>query len=72
MEENLLRGAIATKYGSCERFAKAINWSGRKARDIVSGRQRMTAQDINEMAECLQITDAGEFMKIFFGRQSTK
>lgn len=66
MEGNALRGAVAEKYGSCAKFAKALNWSGRKTRDIVSGRQVPDAKDIKEMAEALEIQEPREFMRIFF------
>ena len=66
MEGNALRGVVAEKFGSCAKFAKALNWSGRKTRDIVSGRQVPDAKDIREMADTLEITEPREFMLIFF------
>ncbi len=72
MQVNVLRGEVAAKFGSCENFAKALNWSGRKARDIVSGRQRMTADDIVEMSEALGINDNDELIRIFFNKPATK
>lgn len=66
---NPLRGAVAAKFGNCEAFSKALNWSGRKARDIVSGRQIPTAKDIEQMAEALGVMDDQDaFMSIFFGK----
>jgi hypothetical protein len=66
---NALRGAVAEKYGTCEAFAKALGWSGRKARDIVSGRQVPTARDITEMAHTLEVMeDPAAFMRIFFAK----
>lgn len=66
MEGNVLRGVVAEKFGSCAKFAKALNWSGRKTRDIVSGRQVPDAKDIKEMADTLNITEPKEFMRVFF------
>ena len=66
MEGNVLRGVVAQKYGSCAKFAEALGWSGRKTRDIVSGRQVPDAKDIKEMADKLKITEPSEFMRIFF------
>ena len=66
MEGNVLRGVVAEKFGSCANFAKALNWSGRKTRDIVSGRQIPDAKDIKEMADTLNITEPKEFMRVFF------
>ena len=64
--ENILRGRVAAKFGSCTRFAKALNWSGRKTRDIVSGRQIANADDITHMAKGLEISDPVDFVYVFF------
>lgn len=66
MEGNPLRGVVAEKFGSCAKFAEALNWSGRKTRDIVSGRQVPNAKDIQEMADKLEIRDRTEAWRIFF------
>ena len=67
MEKNVLRGEVAARFGSCEAFAAALGWSGRKARDIVSGRQTPTAREITQMADALGVMDDPErFMSIFF------
>ena len=66
MEGNVLRGVVAEKFGSCAKFAKALRWSGRKTRDIVSGRQVPDAKEIKEMAVALNVTEPKEFMRIFF------
>lgn len=67
MQKNPLRGEVAAKFGSCEAFAKALDWSGRKARDIVSGRQIPTAREITQMADVLGLLDDPDaFMSIFF------
>lgn len=66
MEGNPLRGVVAEKFGSCAKFAEALKWSGRKTRDIVSGRQLATTKDVKEMAEALKIKEPSEFMRVFF------
>ncbi len=67
--ENPLRGAVAAKYGSCEAFSKALKWSGRKTRDIVTGRQTPNAKDITQMAHALDVwEDPAAFMAIFFAK----
>ena len=67
VQENPLRGAVAAKFGTCEAFSKALNWSGRKTRDIVSGRQIPTAKDIEQMAVALEVMgNPPAFMSIFF------
>lgn len=72
MEGNVLRGVVAEKFGSCAKFATALGWSGRKTRDIVSGRQVPDANDIKEMAETLNVKEPKDFMRVFFyDREST-
>ena len=66
MEGNALRGVVAERFGSCTKFAQALNWSGRKTRDIVSGRQVANTKEVREMATVLKISDAEEFMRVFF------
>ena len=66
MEGNALRGAVAEKYGSCAKFADALNWSKRKTCDIVSGRQVPDAKEIREMADTLGVKEPAEFMRLFF------
>lgn len=67
MENNRLRGAVYSKYGNCTKLAQFLGWSGRKTRDIVSGRQVPNARDIKELAKALDLTDKpDEFMQIFF------
>lgn len=61
-----LKGVVVSQYGSASAFARKLKWSGRKARDIVSGRQTPTVTDVEEMALALNITDNDEFMQIFF------
>lgn len=72
MEGNVLRGVVAEKFGSCAKFAMALGWSGRKTRDIVSGRQTPDAKDITEMANALGIKEPSELIRIFFDELSTK
>lgn len=67
---NLLRGAVVSKYGSMEKLAQEIGWSGRKTRDVVSGRQTMTVADIEKLADALHLQEPTEFMRIFFPRMS--
>lgn len=72
MKGNPLRGAVAERFGSCEAFAKELNWSGRKARAIVSGRQQPTAREITQMARALDVmSDPATFMLLFFPSTST-
>ena len=72
-QENALRGAVAAKFGTCEAFSKALGWSGRKTRDIVSGRQIPTARDIEQMAYALEVMEnPPAFMSIFFDKRVHK
>ena len=70
--EITLKGLVISKYGSAGEFAKAVGWSGRKARDIVSGRQKPTGNDLVKMAPALDIQSPEMFVNIFFKPLSTK
>lgn len=67
-----LKGLVISKYGSAGKLADAIGWSGRKARDIVSGRQTPTARDMEVLADALDIRTAEMFCAVFFNDKSTK
>lgn len=61
-----IRGLAISKFHSMARFAKHIKWSERRTRDILSGRQKPTAKDTEELAIALEIKTADEFMKFFY------
>jgi len=63
--ENLLRGAVLTKFPNITSFAKAMKWDRKKASRIVNHVQRPTADDMERMALCLDIQDSDTFMRIF-------
>lgn len=63
---NALKGRVVERYGSMRAFAAVLGWSGRRTSDIVSGRQEPNAKDIKRMADALGITDASDFMRVFF------
>lgn len=63
---NAFRGRVIEKHGTIGNFATAMNWSGRKASYIVSGRQVMTIREAEQCAEVLDVEDEKDFMRIFF------
>lgn len=63
---NALRGEIVARFGSMEKCGQAIGWSGRRIRDVVTGRQTMTVNDAETLATALSVTTAEKFMEIFF------
>lgn len=67
-----LRGEAIKQYGSIANFAKAMNWSGRKASYITTGRQIMTVKEVEQCAEVLNVVTLKDFMRIFFPMQSIK
>ena len=69
---NALKGRVVERYGSMRAFAAALGWSGRRTSDIVSGRQEPNATDIKRMADALGITDASDFMRVFFAESVHK
>ena len=64
--QNRLRGAIITVFGSVRKFAKAAKWSERKAYAIVSGSQEPTAKDIDLMCCLLHVEIPAEMRALFF------
>lgn len=67
---NVLRGEIVARFGSMEKCGQAIGWSGRRIRDVVTGRQAMTANDAEILAAALSVDTAEKFIKIFFPNMS--
>ena len=68
MPENNLRGRIISMYHTILNFAAAINWSSRKAYDIVNGKQTMTSTDIDDMCRVLNVQMPDEMRSLFFNR----
>ena len=68
MSENNLRGRIIAMYHTVRNFAKVINWSTRKAYDIVNGKQIMTGKDIDDMCRVLSVSIPEEMRILFFSR----
>ena len=60
-----LRGRIISVYGTIGKFALALNWSRRKASDIVNGNQEATASDIEQMANALNVELPEDFRLLF-------
>ena len=53
-------------------ISAAMNWSGRKASYITTGRQIMTIKDADQCAEVLEVETMKDFMRIFFPILSIK
>ena len=66
------RGKVVEQFGTVSSFANAMNWSPRKASYVTSGRQEMTAGEIENCAEALGVDNAHEFMRIFYPMMSIK
>lgn len=70
--EVTMKGAVISKYGSAGKFADHVGWSGRKARDIISGRQMPTPNDMIIISDAIGINTPSEFCHIFFPVQYAK
>ena len=66
MEGNKLRGRIISTYHTVQNFSKAVNWSSRKAYDILNGKQEPTGKDIQTMCEALNVQIPSEMRSLFF------
>ena len=63
--DNLLRGTVLTKFKSISSFARALDWDRKKTSRIVNRRQKPSADDMEQMALCLDVRDAVTFVHIF-------
>lgn len=66
-----LRGVVLSRYKTIGDFAEAIKWKRNKASRVLNGVQQPDAEDIQQMAKCLEINSADAFMQIFFRSLST-
>ena len=64
--ENSIRGAVFSMYSTISAFADAIGWSRNKASRILNGIQKPTGDEMEQIANCLKISDASRFVSIFF------
>lgn len=69
---NEFRGRVIAIYGTIGKFAKAMNWSPRKASYITTGRQIMTVAEAEKCAEVLDVENEKDFMRIFYPMLSIK
>lgn len=60
-----LKGLIVSKFGSAQAFGDAVGWSGRKARDIVSGRQKPNNEEMLVISKAIGIDSPEMFCQIF-------
>ena len=66
------RGRIVEKFGTVQKFAEAMHWSGRKASYVSTGRQILTIAEAEKCAEVLDITNEQDFLRVFFPTLSIK
>lgn len=66
------RGKVVEEYGTVSAFAEAMHWSPRKASYVTTGRQDMTAEEIENCAEALHVDNVQDFMRIFYPLLSIK
>ena len=66
MDSITLKGLVMSKHGSVSAFAREVNWSVRKARDIMIGHQKITLADAEVIADAVGAKNAQEFAALFF------
>lgn len=71
-QANEFRGCVIAKFGTVGNFAKAMNWSGRKASYVTTGRQILTVEEAAQCAEVLNVDNEKDFMRIFYPLLSIK
>ena len=62
---NAFRGRVIEKFGTVGEFAKAMDWSRRKASYTTTGRQALTVTEAEECAEVLGVDNPGDFIRVF-------
>lgn len=67
-----LRGIILSHFESVSDFARSVQWDRKRAADIVNGRRRPTAQEMETIANATNMTDSKVFLSLFFPTLSTK
>lgn len=70
--ENELRGAVMTKFPSITSFADALKWDRKKASRVVNRVQKPSAEDMESMADLLDVHDPATFIRLFLPSVSTK
>lgn len=72
MPNNELRSLVYAKFANITRFAEAIGWERKKASRIINHGQKPSAEDMERMADCLDVKDVYSFVHIFLPSLSTK
>lgn len=66
-----LRGIVLSHFDSVSDFARSVQWDRKRAADIVNGRRRPTAQEMETIATATNMTDSKVFLSLFFPSLST-
>ncbi len=66
-----LRGIVLSHFDSVSDFARSVQWDRKRAADIVNGRRRPTAQEMETIATATHMTDSKVFLSLFFPSLST-
>ena len=69
--ENALRGAVLAKFPSIKAFSDAMKWDRKKGSRIVNRIQNPSAEDMEKMANVLEVQDAVSFVRNFLPSVST-
>lgn len=69
---NALRGEVHSKFRSVSEFERVLGWGQHKAARIINGVQSPTAEEIEQMASALSISDQDYFVSLFFPTMFTK
>lgn len=66
MPKDELRGRVVAMYKTALNFSREVQWSKRKTYDVLSGKQEMTAKDIEKACAALNVTIPDEMLRLFF------
>lgn len=70
--QNALRGHVFSQYENLTVFSDKLGWDRGKTSRIVNGKQRPSADEMEQIASALNVHDVNTFMDLFFPKMSTK
>ena len=65
MNTNILKGKIITRFSNLDTFAKVLRWKNDRLSRILNHKQKMTIDDMVEMAKALGISSGDELVEVF-------
>ena len=65
MNTNVLKGRIIAKFGQLSTFAEAAGWKPDRVTRMLSGKQKITFDDMHVIVKVLELKSAEEIVEVF-------